>query len=58
MPIRQSVCLPMFLAQDADRAHIDATMKEIKAIGLEAVETWGRGKNFDDIVEADRKSVV
>jgi hydroxypyruvate isomerase len=54
MTIRQSVCLPMFLPQDADRARIDATMKEIKAVGLEAVECWGRPGNFDEIVEAAR----
>ncbi len=56
MPIRQSICLPMVIAQDADRTHMGAAFAEFKAIGLEAVELWGRPQNFQEILEAARNA--
>ena len=51
MPIRQSVCLPLFAPKDADLPRLQALFEQIKAIGLEAVETWARPANFPQIVQ-------
>lgn len=49
MPIKQSVCFPMFRPPNVELRSYFATIKEI---GYAAVELWGRDDTFDEIVGA------
>lgn len=49
MGIRQSVCYPMLKPQDLG---YDRFFGEVAGMGYEAVELWGRGDDFSDVVKA------
>ncbi len=53
MPVKQSVCIPIFPLGPLTR---DELLGEIAGIGFPAVEIWGRGDDFADLCEsaADR----
>lgn len=48
MPIKQSVCFPMFRPADVQ---LDSYFATVKEIGYDAVEFWGRDDSFDDIMK-------
>lgn len=52
MPIKQSVCYPIFKSKDMS---FDSLFKTIKSIGYAAVELWGRGDDFPEICRLARK---
>ena len=52
MQIKQCVCWPMFYREGLTFDKLAGVAAEI---GYEAVETWGRGEDFDDFVATARK---
>lgn len=53
MPIKQSICFPMFRP---DNLEIDSYFATIKDVGYQAVEMWGRDDSFDTIVSTAKKN--
>jgi hydroxypyruvate isomerase len=47
MRIKQSICYPLFKPEDMPLAELFKTSAEI---GLAAVELWGRGDDFDEVI--------
>ena len=47
MRIKQSICYPLFKPEDMPLAEL---FKASAEIGLAAVELWGRGEDFDEVV--------
>jgi len=52
MRIKQSVCYPIFKKPDMT---FDELFKEVASIGYAAVEMWGRGDDFEEIVALAKK---
>ncbi len=52
MRVKQSICYPIFKPQDVSLEHLFATAAEI---GYAAVELWGRGDDFEDVVATAHK---
>jgi len=52
MRIKQSVCYPIFMREDTD---MDALFGTIADIGYAAIELWGRGQDFDQVVALAHK---
>jgi hydroxypyruvate isomerase len=52
MGIRQSVCYPILKPQDMS---IDRLFGAIAEIGFEAVEMWGRGNDFEEVMKTAAK---
>jgi len=52
MRIKQSICYPMFKSEDMS---FEALFKTAAEIGYPAVELWGRGEDFEDVVALARK---
>ena len=47
MPVKQSICYPLFKPQDLE---LEACFAAAAEIGYAAVELWGRGDDFEDVV--------
>lgn len=47
MPVKQSICFPMFRPADVQ---LDSYFATIKEVGYAAVEFWGRDDSFDEIM--------
>jgi hydroxypyruvate isomerase len=52
MPIKQSICYPMVKPADMS---LDDLFRAGKEIGYAAVEMWGRGDDFEEVMELARK---
>ena len=52
MPVKQSVCLPIF----SSKLGVDKTVALCARIGYAAVEVWGRDKDFQAVVKAAHKN--
>ncbi|MEZ4659795.1 MAG: TIM barrel protein [Caldilineaceae bacterium] len=52
MPIKQSICYPMFQPSGVS---LDAVAAAAAEIGYAAIELWGRGADFDDVVATAHK---
>ena len=52
MPVKQSVCYPIFQTEEMD---YDSLFGDIAGIGYSAVELWVRGDDFDEVVAAARR---
>ncbi|MEZ4711042.1 MAG: TIM barrel protein [Caldilineaceae bacterium] len=52
MPIKQSICYPMFQPSGAS---LDAVAAAAAEIGYAAIELWGRSADFDEVVATARR---
>lgn len=53
MKIKQSACFPIFKSDDMD---LDGLFATIAGIGFPAVELWGRGDDFEEIMACAKKN--